>query len=436
MFMRGPRAEAVRRRGPLGQASIRLGWALGAVVIPLYLAVSNVALARGISGAAGPAAAAGAPTTPGTLPGTLIEHEPIEGAPLGAAAYTILYSSTGLDGAPIAVSGMAVIPAGAPPPGGRLIVAWAHPTTGVVERCAPSHARIRFQMIAGLRDMVRRGYIVAATDYPGLGTAGPHPYLVGASEARAVIDSVRAARGLPDADASKRFVVWGHSQGGQASLFTGLLAKTYAPELRLVGVAAAAPATELAALLSADLDTFAGNNLTAMTLWSWAKIYNAPIGAVVDPAAMPTVDRLMNECIESIFDIMARRRTGKPLAVSFLSVNNPADQEPWASLLRENTPGALPPDIPVFLAQGLADRIVPPAITEDYARRLCAAGSSVKMDIVPKTAHGFIAARSADAAVAWMADRFAGLPPPSDCVQIAAGAPVPSPLLPRRRPGR
>ncbi len=78
---------------------------------------------------------------------------------------------------------------------------------------------------------------------PGLGTAGPHPYLVGLSEARAVLDSVRAAREIAGAGASDRFAVWGHSQGGQAALFSGLIADTYAPELRLAGVAAAVPAS-------------------------------------------------------------------------------------------------------------------------------------------------------------------------------------------------
>src|SRR5271156_2796158 len=49
---------------------------------------------------------------------------------------------------------------------------------------------------------------IAATDYPGLGTPGPHPYLVGDSEARAVIDSVRAARSFPGLENSTRYAVW------------------------------------------------------------------------------------------------------------------------------------------------------------------------------------------------------------------------------------
>ena len=44
--------------------------------------------------------------------GALIQTQPLYGAPDGAAAYRILYRSTGLSGEPIVVSGMVVIPQG------------------------------------------------------------------------------------------------------------------------------------------------------------------------------------------------------------------------------------------------------------------------------------------------------------------------------------
>ena len=67
---------------------------------------------------------------------------------------------------------------------------------------------------------------------------------------------------------------------------------------------------------------------------------------------MPTVDRLANECIELIFDIVMRDRTSRPLAQEFLTVADPATLQPWRSLLARKTPGTLPRTIPVFLAQG------------------------------------------------------------------------------------
>src|SRR5271163_3730732 len=141
-------------------------------------------------------------------PGTLARQEVIDGAPLGATTYRLLYRSTGLDNKPILVSGVVIVPPGDAPPGGRPIVAWAHPTSGIVPRCAPSLAIFLFEQIQGLRSFVRDGYVVAATDYPGLGTVGPHPYLVGVSEARAVIDSVRVASHLPGSGGGNKFVVW------------------------------------------------------------------------------------------------------------------------------------------------------------------------------------------------------------------------------------
>jgi len=231
------------------------------VVALCMLAGADATTAQTVFYRAPPSEVAGAP-------GTLIRQEVIDGAPLGATTYRVLYRSTGLDGKPILVSGVVIVPPGDPPPGGRPIVAWAHPTSGVVPRCAPSLAIFLFEQIQGLRSFMRDGYVVAATDYPGLGTMGPHPYLVGTSEARAVIDSVRVAARLPGAGGGKKFVVWGHSQGGHAALFTGIIAKSYAPELDVLGVAAAAPATDLVRLMNEDIDSVGGKNITAMTLWS------------------------------------------------------------------------------------------------------------------------------------------------------------------------
>jgi acetyl esterase/lipase len=348
-------------------------------------------------------------------PGTVVRQERIDGAPLGAVTYRTLYRSTGLKGEPIFVSGVIIVPQGDPPAGGRPIVAWAHPTSGVTPHCAPSLAIFLFQEIQGLRSFVERGYIVAATDYPGLGTPQTHPYLVGDSEGRAVIDIVRAASNMPDVGGGRRFAVWGHSQGGQAALFTGMIAKSYAPELQLVGVAAAAPATDLATLMKDDIGTSGGNNLMAMTLWSWHRVFDASINAVVDPRALPTIDRLAHICIEGPFDLTVREKIGQALDDHFLTSQQFADIEPWRSLLAKNSAGALPSEIPVFLAQGTTDQIINPDVTRDYMRKLCNAGSKVQLLAMPNIGHGRAAQASTRAAVDWMTDRFAGSPAPSDC---------------------
>ena len=350
--------------------------------------------------------------------GTLIRQESMAGAPLGAKAYRVLYRSSGLKDEPITVSGVVIVPPGPAPAGGRPIVAWAHPTTGIVPRCAPSLAIFVFQQIQGLREMIRRGYIVAATDYPGLGTPGPHPYLVGKSEGRAVLDSLRAARELAGEAASNHVAIWGHSQGGQAALFAGLLAKEYAPELDLAGIAMAAPATELGPLVRDDFPTPGGKNLLAMTLWSWSRVFGAPLDKIVAPGAMIAVNRLAHVCLESPIDIEPRRRAGAALQRRFLTVKDLTDIEPWRTLLADNTIGPLPPSIPLFVAQGSADTTVRPSVTRDYERTLCADGSRVRMVTLDGVGHGTIAMRSALMAVAWISRRFAGDPAENDCPPV------------------
>jgi len=132
-------------------------------------------------------------------PGSIIRVWPLEGgSPGGANAFRILYRSTNPSGEPIAVSGAIFIPPGSPPPGQRDCLGTSDQRGG--GGCAPSLMLDVAGMIWGLAGMLAQGYVVVATDYAGLGVPGMiHPYLIGASEGRAVLDSVRAARDLPDA---------------------------------------------------------------------------------------------------------------------------------------------------------------------------------------------------------------------------------------------
>ncbi|MEG2803670.1 MAG: alpha/beta fold hydrolase [Stenotrophomonas sp.] len=348
-------------------------------------------------------------------PGSLIRSEALPDAPDGATAYRLLYRSQAPDGSPIAVSAVALVPIAPAPAGGRPIVAWAHPTSGVEPQCAPSRARSRFREIQGLAALLAQGNIVVATDYPGLGTAAPHPYLVGISEGRAVLDSVRAAALLPNAHAGHRYALWGHSQGGHAALFAAQLATGYLPGYTLAGVAVAAPATQLDTLLRDDANSDGGRNITAMTLWSWHRVYGLPLGDVLDPSAAPAMDALARECIETAYDLVERKWSGRSLKQAFLSVPDIASVEPWKRLLRENIPGLPPPQVPLFIAQGQADTLVRPAVTEAYRQQACAQGTAVRWLSLPKVGHGFIARDSAAQASQWIGERLAGQPAPDDC---------------------
>ncbi|HEU0017288.1 MAG TPA: alpha/beta fold hydrolase [Methyloceanibacter sp.] len=352
-------------------------------------------------------------------PGTIIRVWPLEGGGPGMGgnsdAFRILYRSTDPSGRPIPVSGAIYIPNGPAPADGRNIIAWAHPTSGVMPPCAPSLMPDVGGMMWNLPNMISQGYIVVATDYPGLGTDGIHPYLIGESEARSVLDSVRAARELPNTGASNRFAVWGHSQGGHAALYTGEVAARYAPDLKLVGVAAAAPATYLVELFDADEST--EQDLLAMTILSWTRLENTPPATLVEPQAMPAFEKTARDCIESVAEFEAIEKDESPLKSGLFLKVDPAKTDPWKGIMLRNTPGQAPAGAPVFIAQGTADTTVEPEITKRFGEALCAQGVRVSFVPLPGVTHTFAARDSANAALNWMTERFRGAPAPSSCVR-------------------
>ena len=130
---------------------------------------------------------------PAGAPGSLIRTEKVTGVPgvpAGATVWRILFHSRSIYDHDIAESGYVVVPSGKAPAGGRPILSWAHGTTGFAGICAPSlftsQGGVGPYLVPGLADYLRAGFVVAATDYEGLGTPGIHPYLLGESEGRGV----------------------------------------------------------------------------------------------------------------------------------------------------------------------------------------------------------------------------------------------------------
>jgi acetyl esterase/lipase len=340
------------------------------------------------------------------------------GSPAGSVAWKVLYSSTGLDGKANEVSGVVVAPDLPPPSAGRNVVAFAHGTTGVADDCGPSNFRDFFERIPHLHALLALDYVVAATDYEGLGPPGVHPYLVGVSEARSVLDSVRAAREVPGSGAGKRFVAWGHSQGGHAALFTGQLAGSYAPELELSGVAAIAPATDLEVLLKDDLGERAGRILGAFAVWSWSKVFDVSLEGVVLPGHIPGIEKVAGDCIESVEEVLQVGLDSLGLPSNVLE-ETAFSEEPWKGLLEQNRPGQAPAGAPLFVAQGSEDRIVRPSVTADFVADLCRQGEVVRFEPLPGVDHMRSGRTSATAAIQWMRDRLDGKPEKNGCAAPA-----------------
>jgi hypothetical protein len=89
------------------------------------------------------------------------------------------------------------------------VIAWTHGTTGVAEDYAPSLLRNPFTAGAlfVLPQILAQGWVLVATDYTGMGTKGPSPFLIGQGEARSALDAVRAARQLTPLNLADQTVI-------------------------------------------------------------------------------------------------------------------------------------------------------------------------------------------------------------------------------------
>lgn len=340
-------------------------------------------------------------------PGTLVKTEELLGVPLASRAWRIMYRSTDVRGDPVLVTGVAVAPL-IPASGERIVVSWGHPTTGSAPQCAPSYGFDPTILIEGLRSLLDRGYTVVATDYAGMGTAGPDSYLVGVTEGNNMLDAVRAARLIPAAQAGDRVILWGHSQGGQAALFAAERAATYAPELDVEAVAVAAPAADLIDLMSAHLDDISGVTIGSYAFSAYAQVYQdtpgVSLSSILTPAAVAIQPEMNRLCL--LENISTLHELGQPVVGDFTTAD-PTTTEPWRTLLTDNSAGATAFPAPLYVAQGLADELVVPQDTTDFVQHEKSLGISVTYEQIPIATHGTVAYLALPGMLEWLDDHVA-----------------------------
>lgn len=363
------------------------------------------------------------PETMPSEPGRLLDSEVFTRAvPDGAEAHLIKYTTTDATGEQHVATATVLVPT-AKADGPRPVLAWAHGTSGVVPGCAPSLLEQPWAGMPAVDDVIDAGYVVVATDYAGLGTEGPHQYLVGDTAARNVLDSIRALHRFDEEDdvtdgagLTEEAVVWGHSQGGQTTLFTGQTAEEYAPDVDVVGLGALSPPADLQALLDAEQSTLVGKVLSSMAISSWSKVYDdISFDEIVRPAARPAARGIASQCLAKPSAYLSLIE-GESLRASIFA-EDPSTVPALVAHMEENSASGLIP-IPLFIGQGDADDVVDPKVTETYVDQLCDAGQDLDFYLLPGITHFTIVDPGSpidEPLLQWTADRFAGKSVPEGC---------------------
>lgn len=316
--------------------------------------------------------------------GTLLTHQDLTGnavLPSAARSELITYLSQDPRGNTTVVSGSVSVPPGQAPEGGWPVISWAHGTTGVADACAPSSGTVEGRngdylttVNKTLDRFLQAGYVVAQTDYVGLGTPGLHPYVNGDSEANAVVDIVRASRQLDPAVGTTWYAA-GHSQGGHAALFTAAQGQARAPELVLRAAVAIAPGaniSETPKYFAAGVPAVraALGFLPLILLGAQAADPALQASDFVADAAKPLVDTALTRCTAAIDPLVAAVPTDQIMKPG-------ANVDALVAYLRTQEPARLKLAVPTLVLQGTRDAAVAEAGSRALAKTLCDNGSAV-----------------------------------------------------------
>jgi pimeloyl-ACP methyl ester carboxylesterase len=353
-------------------------------------------------------------------PGKLLRQEPLPAA-FGLASasqeWRILYTST--DGntgrGQLVASGAVFYPNGPAPQGGWPVIAWAHGTVGIADRCAPSRTPRSARDARYLDAWLNQGFAVVATDYQGLGTAGPHLYLDTRAEAYAVLDAVRAALGGMK-DLSNRVVLVGQSQGGGAAFATAAFAPDYAPDVHVLGtVATGTPYLQY--ILRSSKSPFKPDQPNPTLAYN---LYLGHTVQALDPAvrpeqlykarALPLYDRAAESCVDEM---------EKDVVLGGLTNANTLQPEGTKVMAHALGARIFYPTLklahPLFMGTGGKDKDVPTDGQLQLAKDACAAGTLVQQHVYESLDHsGTVNASLADS-VPFVRQLLAGQAVASTC---------------------
>lgn len=296
-------------------------------------------------------------------------------------------------------------------------------TTGAAAVAAPSLAEpghVEWRRIsqgdALCSRLLRQGVAVLRPDYEGIGSAGPHPYLIGASLAESMRAMMRARNSF-GANLGDRWVLAGHSEGSMAALFASV-EDAPDPRSKLLGTAVFAPVTRMP--LSIGLVRHFGKLLPG------AATVSALVGLMLSGAA--TEDPKMRALIEGeglSADARAvwphlEQRTLVELArsdswggLSTRNIGGAAGAELWRCLFdsqRRNEVALLrarPGQPPLRIDMAMFDEVAPAPLTALLLRGYRSAGFPLTTRWWPTHHSGVMSDRHAPTEAAdWIVRRF------------------------------
>ncbi|MCM6778931.1 lipase family protein [Nocardia sp. CDC159] len=365
-----------------------------------------------------------------SAPGTVLASRPVAlNFPVPAQAWQLLYRTTDLNSQPDATVTTVILPDSPTPDRPLLSVQMYHDAAGV--DCSPSYqyqaAAIpdpsAMSQIPQMINALARGWAVSVPDFQGR-----FGHFAAATEpGYMILDGVRAAEQFAPLglSAQTRVGMYGYSGGGLVTGWAAQVQPAYAPELAIAGATYAAPATDAYSVLQANnagpLSGIPGNAIAS--LYGTYPEFADLLRPYLKPGAEAVLAHNRTHCLTESLVENSHRDWSEYLTQPIDQVMTTPQIAAFLSSvsLRES---AL--TIPMFIYQADGDAAVPPAVTDAYVQKLCAAGTSISYRKQRGGDHVSTGLLAVGPAYDWLQQRFpADAPTPTGCDTQSIDAPLP-----------
>jgi len=314
--------------------------------------------------------------------------------------FQIEYESVGVNGEPVDLSAAFSIPVGPGCDGPFPLLADGH---GTRTKAGYTEASVE-NMMLDHAIFTSHGYVSVNVDYVGLGTSDYdyHPFLHRDSEARSMIDGLRAARHMALAlgvELSGKVMLKGFSQGGHTAMATQReIEANYLDEFDLVASAPMAGPFELEATFVDAFNTPAIPNSSAgvlfsYTLQSYQNIYGTMYDELSDvalPSSEPIIANGFPGELSVLEFIMSGLLPNDPtlaLQADFID-DFVSGVHPMREALAQNEVSDFIPQTPMMLCSSRYDGVVPHFNSEYAQAKFFAGGAQVPLvdvaDFIPE----------------------------------------------------
>jgi len=276
---------------------------------------------------------------------------------------------------------------------------------------------------------VAAGFVLTIPDFEGERLE----WTAGQEAGYATLDALRATEHDLGMASDSPVGLTGYSGGSIGADWASELAPSYAPHLKLVGVAEGGIPVDYAHNLIYINGSSGWSGIIPATLVALSRAFHLQLAPYLSPYGKRLAAQVQTACIGSFYGAypgLTVQQLLKPKYQDVLEV--PALVQIINHLIMGSTPGH--PTGPLFLAvgdaDGTGDGVMVAADVEALAHEYCTQGVPLNLKVYQGENHQEAAVTYEPAAVEFLEERFAGLPFSTGCSSVPDGdsiAPLPAP---------